>query len=89
LIVDVLYDIIVGDGSLPPTMAEAPMAAPAPYPGTPLWVKVFGIIALILIVLVVIALFTGVGGEHGPGRHLLSGALGGPVLPIAHRAPRP
>jgi hypothetical protein len=37
--------------------------------GTPLWVKVFGIIALVLVVLVVIMLVTSVGGDHGPGRH--------------------
>ena len=39
-------------------------------PGTPRWVKVFGIIALVLVVLVVLML-TGVLGEgHGPGRHM-------------------
>ena len=39
-------------------------------PGTPRWVKVFGIIALGLVVLVVL-LVTGVLGEgHGPGRHM-------------------
>lgn len=36
--------------------------------GTPRWVKVFGIVALILVVLVVVMLLTGRGG-HGPGRH--------------------
>lgn len=60
------------------------MAHPPPYPdsgddagvgpdrepttGTPRWVKVVGIIALIVILLVVIAILAG-GGEHGPGRH--------------------
>jgi hypothetical protein len=45
------------------------MADLPPYPGTPRWVKVFGIIALVL-VLFVILMLTGVfGGEHGPGRH--------------------
>ena len=34
---------------------------------TPLWVKVFGIIALVVILLFVILLLTG----HGPGRHTL------------------
>ncbi len=33
----------------------------------PLWVKVFGIIAIVLVLLFVILLFTG--GEHGPRRH--------------------
>ena len=36
---------------------------------TPRWVKVFGIIALVLAVLVVVMLATGRGGSHGPGRH--------------------
>lgn len=34
--------------------------------GTPLWVKVFGVIALTLVVLFVILMLT---GGHGPGRH--------------------
>ena len=42
-------------------------------PSTPRWVKVFGIIALVLVLLVVIIMFTGVGGPHGPGRHIPSG----------------
>ena len=33
---------------------------------TPLWVKVFGVIALALVVLFVILMLT---GGHGPGRH--------------------
>jgi hypothetical protein len=36
-------------------------------PGTPRWVKVFGMIALVLVVAIVIVLL--VGGGHGPGRH--------------------
>ncbi len=35
---------------------------------TPRWVKVFGIIALALVLLVVVMLLAGRGG-HGPGRH--------------------
>jgi len=35
--------------------------------GTPRWVKVFGIIALVLILMLVIMLIAG--GDHGPGRH--------------------
>jgi hypothetical protein len=35
---------------------------------TPLWVKIFGIIALVLVLLVGIMLLSG--GEHGPGRHM-------------------
>ena len=36
--------------------------------GTPRWVKVFGIIAPVVVLLVAIMLLTG-GGGHGPGRH--------------------
>lgn len=36
---------------------------------TPGWVKVFGISAAVLAVLVVIAMIAG-GGRHGPGRHM-------------------
>jgi hypothetical protein len=39
--------------------------------GTPRWVKVFGIIAIVLVLLFVILLLTGRG--HGPARHLSSG----------------
>lgn len=38
-------------------------------PGVPPWVKVFGIVALVLVVLFVIMLLSGGGGGHGPGRH--------------------
>jgi hypothetical protein len=46
------------------------------YPGTPRWVKVFGIVVIVLVVLVVILLLSG----HGPGRHTLSGDAGGRVV---------
>ena len=67
------------------------MADPPPY-STPRWVKVFGIIALVLVLLVVIMMFTGVGGDHGPGRHIPSGDAvetpsgdpGGYTPPIEH-----
>ena len=36
--------------------------------GTPRWVKIFGIVALVLVLLVVVLLLVG-GGSHGPGRH--------------------
>jgi len=39
-------------------------------PGIPRWVKVFGIIVIVLVLLGGIIMFTGVGGEHGPGRHI-------------------
>jgi hypothetical protein len=36
-------------------------------PGTPRWVKVFGIIVLVLVLLVGVMLLSG--GEHSPERH--------------------
>lgn len=40
---------------------------------TPRWVKMFAIVAIVLILLVVVVFVTGIGGEHGPGRHIPSG----------------
>ncbi len=42
--------------------------------GTPRWVKVFGIIVIVVVLLVVARIF--IGGEHGPGRHAPSGHVG-------------
>lgn len=41
-------------------------------PNTLRWVKVFLIIAIVLILLFVIMKITGIGGDHGPGRHFSS-----------------
>ncbi|MCC7165549.1 MAG: hypothetical protein IT331_23835 [Anaerolineae bacterium] len=38
-------------------------------PGTPRWVKVFGIIVIIVVLPVGIVMLTGLGGQHGPARH--------------------
>jgi hypothetical protein len=54
------------------------MANRPPYPGTPRWVKVFGIIVIVLVLLVAAMMFIA-GGEHGPGRHTPSGDAGGQV----------
>ena len=51
------------------------MATRPPYPGTPRWVKAFGIIAIVVALLVVFMLLTG----HGPGRHTPYGDAGGQV----------
>jgi uncharacterized membrane protein len=48
------------------------MADPPPYPGTPRWVKMFGIIVLVVVLLFVFLMFTRGPGGHGPGRHVLS-----------------
>jgi hypothetical protein len=57
-------------------------------PGIPRWVKVFGIVALVLVLLVIIMLFVS-GGSHGPGRHIPSGGAGSHMPPIAHGVQRP
>ncbi len=46
-------------------------------PSTPRWVKVFGIIALVVVLLVAIMLISG----HGPGRHMHGADLGGYTPP--------
>ena len=53
------------------------MANRPPYPGTPRWVKVFGIVVIVVVLLLVVMLLTG----HDPGRHTSSGDDGGRVLP--------
>jgi hypothetical protein len=50
--------------------------------GIPRWVKVSGIIALILALLAVVMLLIG-GGGHTPRRHASSGDPGGQTLPAA------
>jgi hypothetical protein len=65
------------------------MAEPPPYPGTPRWVKVFGIIVIVIVLLFGGLKLFGVGGEHGPGRHTQSGDAGGqapPSLVMENRA---
>lgn len=40
--------------------------------GAPLWAKIFGVIALIVLVIFIVAFVSGRrhdGGGHGPGRH--------------------
>ena len=44
-------------------------------PGMPRWVKMFGIIVIVLVLLFVISLLAGV--RHGPGMHTPSGDAGG------------
>ena len=75
------------------------------HPGTPRWVKIAGIVAIVLVLLVSIIVFTGVGGPHGPSRHMPSGSAppanvitddgssgggtGAHTPPVAHGAQRP
>ena len=58
-----------------PSSPEREESADRGPTGPPRWVKVSGIIALALIVLVLIALLAG--GNHGPGRHQSSRGHGG------------
>lgn len=53
---------------------DAAGAGRARAPGTPRWVQVFGIIALILVLLVAVQLLLGV--QHGPGMHAPSSDAG-------------
>jgi hypothetical protein len=39
-------------------------------PGMPRWVKTFGIIAAVLVVILLVMMVTGIGGPHGPWRHM-------------------
>ena len=43
------------------------------YPGTPRWVKVSGIVVLVVVLVLVVAAVA-TGGQHGPMRHMPSGA---------------
>jgi hypothetical protein len=46
---------------------------------TPLWVKVFGVVAIVVIIGLVVLVV--VGGDHGPGRHGVASAhLDSPAL---------
>jgi hypothetical protein len=62
----------------------APAADRGSATGTPRWVKVFGVITVLVVVLFVVVVLVR-GGEHGPGRH--SGG-GGSDTP-SHTGPPP
>jgi hypothetical protein len=54
----------------------------AVYPGTPRWVKVGAIVAVVLVLLLVLAMVVA-GGEHGPMRHIPSAGGTNTIAPIA------
>ena len=60
------------------------MADRPAYPGTPRWVKVSGIVVLVLVLLAVVIMVTGVGGQHGPWRH--TGAADTPLSAVTAQA---
>ena len=62
---------------------DAYMTDRPPYPGTPRWVTVSGIVALVVVVLVVIVMVVS-GGNHGPSRHMPSGGAGDQTSSVAH-----
>ena len=63
------------------TTEELHKTGPPAYPGIPRWVKVLGIVVIVLALLIAIALATGLGGPHGPARHAPSGHSSmGPAL---------
>jgi hypothetical protein len=69
-------------------MADPPRDSdPNGYTGTPRWVKVFGIVVVVLVLLFVVLKLTGIGGEHGPARHMSSGDTGGHTLPSSVTKP--
>ena len=51
------------------------MADLPPY-STPRWVKILGIVALVLVLVFGILHLAGIGGNHGPGQHMPSGSTG-------------
>lgn len=60
----------MADSSHSASPGEADRESP---PGMPRWVKIAAIIVGILVLLFVVLKLTGIGGEHGPGRHLSAG----------------
>jgi hypothetical protein len=61
------------------------MVDPAPYPGIPRWVKIFGIMLGVIVLLAVILMVTGIGGPHDPGRHLTPADTGSQTTPQGDR----
>ena len=54
----------------PPTLARRTEGSDSESPpGVPRWVKVFGVVTVIVVLLAIVAMIFG-GGKHGPGRHL-------------------
>ena len=55
-------------------------------PSIPRWVKVSGIIAILVVLVMVIVLLVS-GGEHGPRRHLPRGGMpAGHTPPVEHES---
>jgi hypothetical protein len=52
-------------------------------PSAPRWVKIFGLIAAVVVAVFLVLLLTG--DDHGPGRHV----DGGKERPVEHSVPHP
>jgi hypothetical protein len=71
------------------TEEEMPMTEQPSYPGIPRWVKVSGIVVIVLILLVAVVFAFDIGGKHGPeqfgpGQHAPSGDAGSGTAPVEH-----
>ncbi len=55
-----------------------------PTTSTPRWVKVFGIIAVVVGLMLVVMMLSGGGGGHDPGRHTPSGDARGETPASSH-----
>lgn len=54
-------------------------------PGAPRWVRIIVAVVIVVALVAALAVLTGIGGEHGPGRHQPAGSaangLPGPARP--------
>jgi hypothetical protein len=55
--------------------------------GMPMWVKVFGLVVIVALVLLVVLMLTGGPGRHGPGRHMPGGEMSDRHTPPAEHQP--
>lgn len=68
------------DSNLEPAVDIRQEPAREGAPRTPRWVKVFGIIAVVLIVAVAVQFIFGM--KHGPGLHSSSYSVAGLIVPL-------
>ncbi|MPY99809.1 MAG: hypothetical protein GEU97_17810 [Actinophytocola sp.] len=73
----------------PPPDGDPGQGAPPPVPR---WVRISLIVVALLVALVVVLQLTGIGGDHGPGRHVPMGSTTTEVVSLpapARGAPEP
>ena len=66
--------------------SRTPDTGASQYPGMPRWVKVSGIVVLVVILVLVVATVAS-GGQHGPMRHAPSGDPGSQTPLVAFTVP--